>query len=253
MAVARRLPRAAHRPRCGSRSPTSIGPGALTPTVVLSLGLGLALLVTVIQIDGNLRRQFIAALPDKAPSFYFVDIQSADAERFDAFACASRAAAPRSSACRCCAGASCRSTASMPKTSSRRRTPPGCCKATAASPTRPKCRAGSRVVEGQWWGRRLPGPAAGLVREKDRRRARAQGRRSRSWSTCSAATSTARSPTCARVDWQSLGINFVLVFSPGTFTRRAAHPYRDPDLSGRRHDRRGNRAAQGGERGASRR
>ena len=58
---------------------------------MLSLGLGLALLVTVIEIDGNLRRQFTAALPDKAPSFYFLDIPSADAERFDAFV---RAQAP---------------------------------------------------------------------------------------------------------------------------------------------------------------
>ena len=61
-------------------------PGALTPSVVLSLGLGLALLVTLLQIDGNLRRQFVASLPDKAPSVFFVDIQDADAARFDAFA-----------------------------------------------------------------------------------------------------------------------------------------------------------------------
>jgi putative ABC transport system permease protein len=61
-------------------------PGALTPSVVLSLGLGLALLVTLLQIDGNLRRQFVAALPDKAPSVFFVDIQDADVARFDAFA-----------------------------------------------------------------------------------------------------------------------------------------------------------------------
>ena len=60
-------------------------PGALTVSVVLSLGLGLALLVTVIEIDGNLRRQFMAALPDKAPAFFFLDIQAADADRFDAF------------------------------------------------------------------------------------------------------------------------------------------------------------------------
>ncbi|MGB6756732.1 MAG: FtsX-like permease family protein, partial [Xanthobacteraceae bacterium] len=39
-------------------------PGALTPSVVLSLGLGLALLVTVIEIDGNLHREFAAALPE---------------------------------------------------------------------------------------------------------------------------------------------------------------------------------------------
>ena len=40
-------------------------PGALTPSVVLSLGLGLAVLVTITQIDGNLRRQFLAALPER--------------------------------------------------------------------------------------------------------------------------------------------------------------------------------------------
>src|SRR5205807_9146473 len=61
-------------------------PGALTPSVVLSLGLGLALLVTLLQIDGNLRQQFVASLPDKAPSVFFVDIQDADAARFDDFA-----------------------------------------------------------------------------------------------------------------------------------------------------------------------
>ena len=36
------------------------------------------------------------------------------------------------------------------------------------------------------------------------------------------------------VDWQSLGINFVLVYSPGSLPRRAAHPDRDAHLSGRR-------------------
>src|SRR5207247_6908002 len=54
-------------------------PGALTPTVVLSLGIGIALLVTVLEVDGNLRQQFTAALPAKAPSFYFVDIPSSEA------------------------------------------------------------------------------------------------------------------------------------------------------------------------------
>src|SRR5581483_5925537 len=60
-------------------------PGALTPTIVLSLGLGIALLVTVIEIDGNLRRQFSAELPAKAPSFYFLDIPSEQAPQFDDF------------------------------------------------------------------------------------------------------------------------------------------------------------------------
>ena len=60
-------------------------PGALTPTIVLSLGFGIALLVTVIEIDGNLRQQFSAELPAKAPSFYFLDIPSDDMQRFDDF------------------------------------------------------------------------------------------------------------------------------------------------------------------------
>ena len=51
----------------------------------MSLGLGLAVLVTITQIDGNLRRQFMAALPDRAPSFYFIDIPTNDADRFGEF------------------------------------------------------------------------------------------------------------------------------------------------------------------------
>ncbi|TWG61010.1 MULTISPECIES: ABC transporter permease [unclassified Aminobacter] len=57
-------------------------PGALTPSVVLSLGLGLTLLVTLALIDGNLRRQIAGNLPAQAPNFFFVDIQSADADGF---------------------------------------------------------------------------------------------------------------------------------------------------------------------------
>ncbi len=57
-------------------------PGALTATIVLSLGLGIALLVTVIEIDGNLQRQFSNELPAKAPSFYFLDIPADQADTF---------------------------------------------------------------------------------------------------------------------------------------------------------------------------
>ncbi|MEM7300549.1 MAG: ABC transporter permease [Pseudomonadota bacterium] len=57
-------------------------PGALTPSVVLSLGLGLALLVALAMIDGNLRRQVSGNLPERAPDFFFVDIQNAELDRF---------------------------------------------------------------------------------------------------------------------------------------------------------------------------
>jgi putative ABC transport system permease protein len=57
-------------------------PGALTPSVVLSLGLGLTLLVTLALIDGDLRRQISGSLPERAPNFFFVDIQAADVDAF---------------------------------------------------------------------------------------------------------------------------------------------------------------------------
>ncbi|MEZ5812330.1 MAG: ABC transporter permease [Rhizobiaceae bacterium] len=57
-------------------------PGALTPSVVLSLGLGLTLLVTLALIDGNLRRQIVGNLPEIAPNFFFVDIQNTEVEAF---------------------------------------------------------------------------------------------------------------------------------------------------------------------------
>jgi len=60
-------------------------PGALTPSVVLSLGLGLTLLVTLALIDGNLRQQIAGTLPERAPNFFFVDIQSTEADNFAAF------------------------------------------------------------------------------------------------------------------------------------------------------------------------
>ena len=57
-------------------------PGALTPSVVLALGLGLTLLVTLALIDGNLRGQITGNLPERAPNFFFVDIQAAEIDRF---------------------------------------------------------------------------------------------------------------------------------------------------------------------------
>ena len=59
-------------------------PGALTQSVVLALGLGLTLLVTLALIDGSLRRQISGSLPEKAPNFFFVDIQAADLDGFSA-------------------------------------------------------------------------------------------------------------------------------------------------------------------------
>ncbi|HEY8581537.1 MAG TPA: FtsX-like permease family protein, partial [Capillimicrobium sp.] len=60
-------------------------PGAITQSVVLSLGLGLALLVALTMIDVNLRTQIQQGLPGKTPSFFFIDIPNREAEAFDRF------------------------------------------------------------------------------------------------------------------------------------------------------------------------
>lgn len=58
--------------------------GGETTSVVLSLGLGLAVLAAVGQIDGNLRRAIAEELPDIAPSYFFVDIQPGQIDGFRA-------------------------------------------------------------------------------------------------------------------------------------------------------------------------
>jgi len=52
--------------------------------VVLSLGLGLTVLATVGQIDANLRNAISSELPDRAPSFFFLDIQPGQIDAFTA-------------------------------------------------------------------------------------------------------------------------------------------------------------------------
>jgi putative ABC transport system permease protein len=190
-------------------------PAALTPTVVLSLGLGMALLVTVIEIDGNLRQQFTASLPAKAPSFFFIDIPAADRTSFDA---AIRAEAPHVELER------------VPLLRGRIIAVNGVpaeeieAKPDAAwvltgdrgitySQDVPE---GSRVTAGKWWDKDYQGPplvsldrriADGLyLKVGDTLTVNVLGR-----------NFIARIASLRTVDWQSLGLNFVLVFSPGAF------------------------------------
>ncbi|MBT8415974.1 MAG: FtsX-like permease family protein [Silicimonas sp.] len=58
------------------------GPGGEATSVVLSLGLGLTVLAAVGQIDANLRGAIARDLPEVAPSFFMVDIQPDQMERF---------------------------------------------------------------------------------------------------------------------------------------------------------------------------
>ena len=58
-------------------------PGAPTPAVIMSLGLGLTLLATIALVDSNIRRIMREEVPAEAPSFFFVDIQAGQAKPFE--------------------------------------------------------------------------------------------------------------------------------------------------------------------------
>jgi putative ABC transport system permease protein len=57
-------------------------PGAPTPLLLLSSGLGLSTLAAVALIQGNMQHQIQEQLPTNAPSFFFVDIQNDQLLRF---------------------------------------------------------------------------------------------------------------------------------------------------------------------------
>ena len=221
MAVARRLPRPRSTPLRLAIANIS-RPGALTPSVVLSLGLGLCLLVTLMEIDGNLHRQFAAGLPEKAPSFFFLDIPSADAGRFDTVV---RAQAPRSTLERvpmlrgriiAANGVKAEDLKPGQRSAWVLRGDRGITYATTVP-------EGSRIAAGDWWGADYAGEplvslesrtAADLdLKVGDTITVNVLGR-----------NVTARIANLRAVDWQSLGINFVLVFSPGAF---AGAPHSD--------------------------
>ena len=58
-------------------------PGNTTPLMLVSLGLGLSTLAAVALIEGNLRRQVDEQIPARAPSFFFIDIQDSQLGLFE--------------------------------------------------------------------------------------------------------------------------------------------------------------------------
>jgi putative ABC transport system permease protein len=214
MALARRLPRTRFT-MLRLAIANIYRPGALTPSVVMSLGLGLAVLVTITQIDGNLRRQFLAALPDRAPSFYFIDIPSTEADRFSAFL---KQTEPQSTIedvpmlrGRIVAARGVKAEDLKPSTDSE-----WVLQSDRGLTYTGEIPKGSKIVEGQWWGADYDGPPLISMEKKiadglklkigDEVVVNVLGR-----------DIPARIGNLRTVDWQSLGINFVLVFSPNAF------------------------------------
>ncbi len=215
MAIAKRLPRP-KKTEFRLALSNIYRPGALTPSLVLSLGLGVTLLVAISLIDANISRQLTKSLPERAPSFFFVDIPGRDLERFDQFLQGAAGDA---------------TIVHVPMLRGRITELKGI-KAENAKSSEDASWVlegdrgitfsdhvphGSTLVAGEWWATDYKGPslvsleaeiAKGLgLTIGDQISVNVLGR-----------TMTATIVNLRRVDWQSMGINFVMVFSPNTFS-----------------------------------
>jgi len=191
-------------------------PGAPTAQVMLSLGIGLTVLVAVALVEGNLAREVDTRLPAEAPAFYFIDIQPDQLAGFAEIARATRGARfdevpmMRGRITRL-NGVPVEDAAVAPEAQWALRSDRGLTYA-ARLPT------GSRLVAGAWWPPDYHGPplvsfdaalARGMgVTVGDSLSVNLLGRE------ITAVIANLRS-----IDWERLGINFAMVFAPGTLER----------------------------------
>ena len=214
MAIAKRLPRPRQTEFRLALS-NIYRPGALTPSLVLSLGLGVTLLVAISLIDANISRQLTKSLPERAPSFFFVDIPGRDLDKFDAFlkSAANVATLVHVPMLRGRITELKGIRAEKAKASEDASWVLDGDRGVTFSDTLPE---GSTLVAGEWWPKEYKGtPLVSLEADiakglgltlGDQISVNVLGR-----------TMTATIANLRRVDWQSMGINFVMVFSPNSF------------------------------------
>ncbi|GAU82227.1 ABC transporter permease [Bosea sp. BIWAKO-01] len=214
MALARRSPRP-RNPALRMALANAHRPGALTPSLVLSLGLGVALLSALAFIDVSLTRQLTQSLPDKAPSFFFLDIPNGQSARFDSFIAETRPGATleRVPMMRGRITSLNGVRAEQIKASEQAAWVLDGDRGITYAETMPE---GSIITAGEWWPPGYRGEplvsfdapiAAGLgLKVGDSVTVNVLGR-----------NITARIANLRTIEWRSLGINFVMVFSPNTF------------------------------------
>jgi putative ABC transport system permease protein len=197
-------------------------PGAPTPIVMLSLGLGLTVLVATALIEGNLREQLTRRIPSDAPAFFFVDIQSTQMPYFEK-ALAAVAGAGRLDKVPSLRG---RIVRIGGRPVNEMAVPPEARWAVegdrgvtyAATPPE-----GSRIVAGQWWPSDYRGPQ--LI-SFDETLAKAFGLGLGDTITVNVLGRDidAKIASLRRIEWTTLSINFVFVYSPGILDK-APHTF----------------------------
>jgi putative ABC transport system permease protein len=188
-------------------------PGAPTAQIVLSLGIGLTVLAAVALVEGNLGREIDERLPAEAPAFFFIDIQPAQLAGFEAIvrdipgARSEEVPMMRGRITRL-NGIPVERAAVAPEARWALRSDRGL----TYSATLPK---GSRLAAGTWWPADYHGPP--LI-SFDAALARGMGLNIGDSLTVNllGREITARIASLRSIAWARLGINFALVFAPGT-------------------------------------
>jgi putative ABC transport system permease protein len=192
-------------------------PGAATPLLLVSLGIGLSTLAAVALTLGNVRRQVSQQLPDRAPSFFFIDIQDSQMPKFRAIMAADPNATDLTEVPSLRArivsvnGVPAQQVKATPDTSWALRGDRGLTYAGAMP-------EGTRMVAGQWWPPDYSGKpllsfdavlAAGWgVKLGDPIRLNVLGR-----------DITFTVANLRRIDWGTLGLNFTMIASPAPLSQ----------------------------------
>ncbi len=187
-------------------------PGAPTPQIVMSLGIGLSVLVAVALVEGNLSHEIETRIPAEAPAYFFIDIQPdqlagfAEAVREVPGARFDQVPMMRGRITRL-NGVPVEAAKVAPDAEWALRNERGL--TYAAEP--PK---GARIVAGTWWPPDYKGPP--LVSFDV---ALAKGMELKIGDTLSVdllgREITARIANLRAIDWERLGINFAMIFAPG--------------------------------------
>jgi putative ABC transport system permease protein len=212
MALARRLPHA-RRPALRLGLANLHRPGAPTPLMLVSLGVGLTVLSAIALIEGNLRRQLANEMPAAAPNFYFIDIQSDQIQAFEALARAQPGVTEIRSVPNLRArivavnGVPAEQVSATPETAWALRGDRGL----TYSATPPE---GAKLVAGGWWPADYSGPP--LV-SFDAQLAKGWGIGVGDSITVNVLGRdiTLKIASLREIAWRGLGINYVLVASPG--------------------------------------
>ena len=189
-------------------------PGGLTRSVVLSLGAGLSLLVTVALVDRSIIAELTDRLPEESPNYFVLDVKRSEIDALHALV-AKEAPAGRVREAPMLRG---RIVKLGDRAADTVKAPPEAQwvlngdRGLSYSATVPE---GSSVVAGQWWPADYAGePLVSMEAEI----AKGLGLKIRDAVTVNVLgrNVTARISNLREVKWESLALNFVLVFSPNT-------------------------------------